>query len=239
MLMTAVALSVNPQPPDIDKSALHPQKFNKRFYQMPLSRDSKTVLNYLGKVTTAQFSDRLRATRNDPHAHDRVISEISVKMQRIRDSIIDFKGQNTGYNVSVVSDEFAHNSGESMMVMPIKNAHDYYFFVQGKGLWKVVTTATSRQRFPVFLLELTQIYGAAATVEYADPATRENPEKAVWDDGLFRLEAHSRLDYGAITITWALSDVAGKIAKLRGANKPPAAGLGDDLDPSILEILQD
>ena len=239
VLTATLLLSVGPKADTVAQSTLHPSKFDQRFSSMPLSGNSKALGSHLGKATTALYGKRLQQTTNDPHAHDRVLAEIALKMQGIRDSHIAFKGQNTGYNVSVVNDEFAHNCGESMMVMPIEKAHDYYFFVKGRGLWKVVTTSVKRQQFPVFLLELTQTYGAAKVVEYADPDKRERPVLARWDDGLFIVEARTRPDYGAITLSWAISGISKRIAKIRGDNKPPAAGLGDGLDPAILDILED
>jgi len=239
ILTATILLSVNPKAPADQTSSLHPEKFSARFKALPLAADSKTLSTYLGKITATQFKARINQAVNDPHAHDRIQAEIALRMQAIRDSLIDFKGQNTGYNVSVVNDEFAHNCGESMMVMPINKAHDYFFFVKGRGLWKVVTTAVSRQRFAVFLLGLTEIYGAATTVEYADPVTRETPTRAIWDNGKLRMEARTRPDYGAITVSWARVQVSDLISKLRGSNKPPAAGISDDLDPAILDIMRD
>ena len=239
ILTTTILLSVNPKAPVDQSSSLNPEKYSARFKALPLAAGPKSLTTYLGKITATQYKTRMDQTVNDPHAYDRIQAEIALRMQAIRDSLIHFKGQNTGYNVSVVNDEFAHNSGESMMVMPILKAHDYFFFVKGRGLWKVVTTSVSRQRFAVFLLGLTQIYGAATTVEYADPDTRETPIRATWDNGKLRLEARTRPDYGAITVSWALAQVSDQISKLRGSNKPPAAGISDELDPAILDIMRD
>lgn len=239
ILTATLLLGVNPKAPVDPMSNLHPEKFSARFKALPLAAAPPSLSTHLGKLTATQFQPRIDQAVNDPHAHDRIQAEIALRMQAIRDSLIDFKGQNTGYNVSVVNDEFAHNCGESMMVMPINKAHDYFFFVKGRGLWKVVTTAVSRQRFAVFLLALTEIYGAAKTVEYADPDTRETPVRAIWDNGKLRMEARTRPDYGAITVSWARTQVLEKISKFRGSNKPPAAGLIDDLDPAILDIMRD
>ena len=66
----------------------------------------------------------------DPNVRDRIQTQIKHRLQTIRDSHTTFKGQKTGYNVSVISTDFAHNTAESMLVVPVNKTHDYYFFVK-------------------------------------------------------------------------------------------------------------
>lgn len=240
LLAMGLVLTVNPPViPQHGESALHPRHFADRFVGVPFAGKLGTLMTHLGKVTSQRFAARMTKTSNDPHARDRLQAEIGVTIQQIRDSNISFIGQNTGYNVSIVCDEFAHNSGESMTVMPQGRSHDYFFFIKGNGLWKIVTTDVSKQRFAVFLLQQTQRFGAAKEVEYDDPSTRERPIRARWVDERFIVEARSRPDYGAITITWSALEVGNKIVQLRGKNKPPSDNLGTELDPDILDIMRD
>lgn len=216
---------------------LDPGKFKKRFAALPMTQGMKPLMAFVEKNLRARYAERIAGTP-DQHDRDRLKAEIEMRVQAIRDSHIEFKGQKTGYNVSVVAGDFAHNTGETMVVAPVDRSRDYYFFVQG-GLWKLVTAEAASRNFAAFLVNLSQVYGPAKTIEYSSPDSKDDPVRATWEAGELLLEARARPDYGTITISWSRKDIAGRIAELRGGAKPPEATASDGLDPTILDIMKD
>ncbi len=207
---------------------------------MPFGITFEKTMDHISAVLARSHKDRYRATLTDPHARDRLQEKIKIQVQAIRDSYIEFKGQKTGYTVSVVGEEFAHNAGESMLVVPNESFKHYFFFSKlGGGLWKIVKSTVSRQTFAECLVGLVQVYGAADQVVYADPERKTRPMRASWSDNTFLLEATYRQDFSAITISWTLKAVHEQLSKLRKGQKPAGKKNNEALDPSILDIMSD
>lgn len=219
------------------ESKLQPVKYDARFEALPFDQGPDELIKAVEGMLQTSNRDRVREA-TDPHDRDRIQAELAGRVQAFRDSFIEFKGQKTGYNVSVVSGDFAHNAGEAMMVAPVGRSNDYFFFIRG-ALWKLVTTEVTKQSFPAFLVNLTQLYGAPSKVEYRDPDGKTDPVRAHWQDGDFSLEVRARPEYGAITLSWSRRTVETKLPELRGAAKPPGSAGGTGLDPSILDIMKD
>jgi hypothetical protein len=76
----------------------------------------------LAKATGAIEEDKLRAQMRD---------EIS----RIKDSVVEFNGKKTGWDVSFLKGEFTHHNDESLFAVTDEASQNYYFFINGK-LWK-------------------------------------------------------------------------------------------------------
>ena len=111
-------------------SAIGPERYNERFLGLAMDADLAGLLEYVQNRVRMSYKDRLLDT---PGAHERdsINAEIDVRIQTVKDSQVEFKGQQTGYNVSVVAGEFAHNTTESMLVAPVGRDHDYFFFIGG------------------------------------------------------------------------------------------------------------
>lgn len=214
-----------------------PGKYRERMKKVPFGLGVGELVKHVEQHLRADYGERI-ATTTDIHQKDRLKAEIEVRVQAVRDSLVEFKGQKTGYNVSVVATEFAHSTGESMLVVPIARSHDYFFFVQG-GLYKVVTTESRTTSFPVFLVNLTQLYGAPAKIEYRNPNKKDEPISAQWSDDKLSLEVADRPDFGTITLRWTKRDIEDRLVELRGGAKPPADTAGEGLDPTILDIMKD
>ena len=76
----------------------------------------------------ARFEDRVRKETN-AFRQDAVRSEMGEQIKRFRESYIDFKGQKTGWDVSIVDHEYAHKNNEAMMVMWEKDQRRFLFFL--------------------------------------------------------------------------------------------------------------
>lgn len=82
------------------------------------------------------YEDKLAKTANDPSKHDRLRKEMHGEVEKVKTKVVKFDGQKTGYDVSIIDQEFLHNAGESMLVAKEENA-DRYFFFKDDRLYKM------------------------------------------------------------------------------------------------------
>jgi hypothetical protein len=78
----------------------------------------------------ASYEDRLKKTINDPTKQDRVRKEMLAEVEQVKkNSLVKFDGQKSGYDVSIIDQEFSHGAHNSMLVGKDANASRYFFFV--------------------------------------------------------------------------------------------------------------
>jgi hypothetical protein len=74
------------------------------------------------------YEQRLQKTAHDPSKHDRVRKEMMAEVEKAKSKVIKFDGQKTGYDVSIIDQEFLHGTHESMLVTKEETATRYFFF---------------------------------------------------------------------------------------------------------------
>jgi hypothetical protein len=84
----------------------------------------------------ASFDERLKKSLNDPTKQDRVRKEMATEVERVKTKLIKFDGQKTGYDVSIVDQEFLHGTGESMLATK-EELNTRYFFFANDRLYKM------------------------------------------------------------------------------------------------------
>ena len=85
----------------------------------------------------ASYEDRIKKTATDPAKQDRVRKQMYAETEQVKThALVKFEGEKTGYDVSIIDQEFTHNAGESMMVGKDDNATRYFFFVDN-SLYKM------------------------------------------------------------------------------------------------------
>jgi hypothetical protein len=95
------------------------------------------VLAKMVQKIEGTYAERLNKTATDPARQDRVRKEMRAETDKAKQhSLVKFEGQKTGYDVSIIDQEFGHNVGESMLVAKEDNASRYFFFV-GNSLYKM------------------------------------------------------------------------------------------------------
>jgi hypothetical protein len=91
------------------------------------------VLAKMVQKIEGTFEERLKKTAQDPARQDRVRKEMRAETEKAKQhSLVKFEGQKTGYDVSIIDQEFGHNVGESMLVAKEDNASRYFFFVSDR-----------------------------------------------------------------------------------------------------------
>jgi hypothetical protein len=94
------------------------------------------VVELVHKAIEEHYAEPLKKSVNDPGKQDRIRAQIREEMNGVKKSYIDFQGDKTGWDVSIVDKEFFHNSGESMLVAQDEQWKRYFFFFE-KKLYKM------------------------------------------------------------------------------------------------------
>lgn len=91
------------------------------------------VLEKIVEKVEASYDERLKKTVNDPTKQDRVRKEMMAQVADVRkNALVRFDGHKSGYDVSIIDQEFGQNVGESMLVSKEDNASRYFFFASDR-----------------------------------------------------------------------------------------------------------
>lgn len=88
------------------------------------------------KRVEAAFEERLQKASNDPTRYDRLRKELQGEIGNVKKNYVKFDGQKTGYDVSIVDQEFAQKTSESLLVAK-ENTSTRYFFFSYEKLYKM------------------------------------------------------------------------------------------------------
>jgi hypothetical protein len=97
---------------------------------------TQAVLDKLYAKVDDLYKDRAEKARNDPAKTDQIRSEIKADKDRVAKSVVKFEGQKTGWDVSIVDEEFLQSNGESMLFSKEPKSKRYFFF-SGGNLYKM------------------------------------------------------------------------------------------------------
>lgn len=90
------------------------------------------VLTEIGKRVESSYADKLKKLSNDAVAQDRVRRQMKKEVDLARKNYVRFDGTKSGYDVSIIDQEFGHGTGESMLTAKEDNATRYFFFADEK-----------------------------------------------------------------------------------------------------------
>lgn len=109
-------------------------------FKFGMSKDE--VLGVLKKQLDEKYEEKIKAT-TDVVAQDRFRADKKTELARIQQSYTSFEGKRTGWDVSIVEEEFAHNTGEAMLERwensGGKNQRRFFFFHEAK-LYKMLVS---------------------------------------------------------------------------------------------------
>jgi hypothetical protein len=182
------------------------------------------------KDQVAQFvKDRMAARYDtmiqdaaDIRDKDRLAREKVTAVAGAANEWVSFEGKKSGWDASIVRDEFGHGLGEEMLHVKDGETHYYLFFAKG-ALYKLVRTGAAR---PVAecLDDLKKAYGPPAATAYQDEKTRSLVKSATWKGGKLALaiEDRTRL-YQCALVRWTLAeaDAAVKAERARAGQGGP------------------
>lgn len=184
-------------PPAPMASAAHKKALAEKFGGFKFGMSKDDVLKVLQKQIDASYDDKIKAT-TDIAQQDRFRKEKKEELARIASSYVAFDAKPSPWDVSIVGEEFAHNTNESMMErwenQGGKNQRRFFFFYDQK-LWKIYLSLDvsiipeDKRTFETFKNVMEGQYGKGAV----DGGTIR------WRAGDFDARAIDRLkDYGAL-----------------------------------------
>jgi hypothetical protein len=94
------------------------------------------VSKIIEKRLAAGYETKLKESANDPTRQDRVRKMMRAEIKDITKGYVEFTGKSTGYDVSIIDQEFVHKAGESMLQAKEETSTRYLFFLNG-GLYKM------------------------------------------------------------------------------------------------------
>lgn len=187
-------------------------------FKFGMSKDE--VIATLTKQVKERFDEKIKAT-TDISTQDRLRRDMNAEVSRVSQSYIAFEGKKTGWDVSIVEDEFAHGTNESMIEhwenQDGKNQRRFFFFYNGQ-LWKmfvqldVSILPEDKKNFETFQAVMTGKYGPGDI----------DTGKITWRTADFDVRAIDRLkDYGALAISIESPRVEKDVLALRESKAPP------------------
>jgi len=102
-------------------------------FKWGMSKDD--VVGVLGKQLDDRYADLISGTE-DIAKQDQLRKDKAKELERIKKSYVEFSGQKTGWDVSIIDEQFTHNTDESMLVywenQGGKNQRRFFFFEKGE-----------------------------------------------------------------------------------------------------------
>jgi hypothetical protein len=201
-------------------SAEHKKALAEKFAGFKFGMSKDEVLAVLQKQINERFEEKIKGT-TDVSMQDRYRKEKKAELSRTSSTYVDFSGKSTGWDVSIVETEFAHNTGESMMERwendGGKNQRRFFFFYNQK-LWKMYISLDvsmipeDKRNFDTFKGVMENQYGKGAI---------ENGT-IYWRAGEFDVRAVDRLkDYGALGLVLEEPKVRNELVALRESKAAP------------------
>lgn len=202
-------------------SAEHKKALAENFAGFKFGMTKDEVIAVFSKQLDERYDEKIKAT-TDLAAQDRLRRDKKDEVNRLQASYISFDSSKPSpWDVSIVEDEFAHNTSESMLErwenQNGKNQRRFFFFYEGK-LWKMFVSLDvsilpeDKKNFATFRERMEKRYGpgdVAGTM-------------ISWRTAEFEVRAVDKLkSYDALALVIEDPRVKGEILALREAKAPP------------------
>ncbi|MCK6569538.1 hypothetical protein L6V77_00320 [Myxococcota bacterium] len=200
------------------------------------------VLNTLKKEVDARYAEMMREVR-DPMEIDRALRRKGTEFAAIEKTLVQFSGQRTGYESSLIAQDFVPDNEESMIRVDDRDAQRYYFFKNDR-LWKVLVAYSSSvsrsMSFADFVKQVQDKYGRPAGVDWATPKGGAKAMRAAsWDDPITRLVVEDRTEFfGTYCMKFLDRAVGVPLEEERAKRAEGRPGVVSDasVDAALLEI---
>ena len=183
------------------------------------------VIAVFSKQLDERYDERIKAT-TDIATQDRLRREKREEVSRLQQSFISFDSAKASpWDVSIVEDEFAHNTNEAMLErwenQGGKNNRRFFFFYEGK-LWKMFVSLDmsilpeDKRNFPTFQIAMEKKYGKGDVDE----------GKLSWHTDEFDVRAADKLkNYSALALVIEEPRARKQVVALREAKAVPPKGM--------------
>ena len=141
------------------------------------------VIKFIEKGVSKQYEQAVKDAKDDLRI-DELRRKEKAEKASIKAGYVRFTGQRTGYEVSVLKDDFAHNNSETMLRYDEGGIQRYYFFRYDK-LWKVMVVypASDSEGFKQLVSQVKGAYGRPAKMNWETPyGGARRMVEAIWQD---------------------------------------------------------
>jgi hypothetical protein len=94
------------------------------------------ILAQVQKSLDAKYKERIEKSAQDPGKQQRIRDEKDREFQAVKKSYTKFEGAKTGWDVSIIGQDFEHGTGEAVIVTKEDIWTRYFFFFED-GLYKM------------------------------------------------------------------------------------------------------
>lgn len=201
------------------------------------------TLEVVYKKIDERYAEKIKAT-TDVYVQNKLRKKAAGDKKKVRDTYIEFKGQETSWDVSIVDREFGHKDDEAMFVVwesDIQTGRDqrrFYFFLDGK-LWKMFIAFNTEQfegmTFQDFKKVMEDRYGKSAEKMRGNPDGTEEVDYLFWRAGNVYLRAIDLTKvYSAFCLALSDEDVEKTIYARREERNPSKKG-PDNITDSVTD----
>jgi hypothetical protein len=215
-----------------DASHLRLRLIDTALDSLPFGKGVDDVTAWVRARLESTYGPRMKAALSS-HQRDVVREELERELQAFAASQVVFDGSRTGFEVSVVANEFVAGAEESVLVFREQGV-EHYFFLSHDKFWKYARPVPDDIAFTERLAVQTKDQGRPdSVIRAADQAT---VTQAVWTGKDRRLRIQdARALYRADLLVVEDRAVGDRIELIRGGRKP--AKVGGDVDPDLDDFL--
>src|SRR6185295_9041867 len=202
-------------------SAAHKKALAELYGGFKFGMTKDEVIAVFSKQLDERYDDKIKAT-TDIAAQDRLRRDKRNEVTRLQQSYISFDaGKPSPWDVSIVEDEFAHNTGEAMLErwenQGGKNQRRFFFFYEGK-LWKMFISLDvsilpeDKKNFATFQQTMERQYGPGEI----------DVSRITWRTDDFDVRAIDKLKtYDALALVIESPRIKKEVEAVRVAKAPP------------------
>ncbi len=198
-------------------------------YKFGMTKDE--VLKVLRKQINERYDEEIGNT-NDVYEQDKLRRKRKHELSRVSKSYVEFTGKKTGWDVSIIDDQFRHGTDESMMVYwenyQGKNQRRFFFFFEGRLYKMFIALNTAAmggegKNFAYYQGILEKRFGPGKVGFRTDKDGIEWPDHIDWSSKKYHVRALDKLSfYGAFCLWIADPSELARVEDLRASRAPKA-----------------
>ncbi len=232
IVMVAATSVESPAKPRSSKSRKGKASSDRGFKQLRAGFKFGMTPNQVRQTITKQirkrYKEQMEAT-SDVYQQDKLRAKMKNEVSQVEHVV--FSGQKTGWDVSIIDDQYRHNLKQSMMVYwenhKGKNQRRFFFFHKDR-LYKMFVTlnaktlSSSPLDFAKFRTIVQRLYGPGKVIYKKDPDGNKRPIKIDWRSKRYHVSAlDKRAFYGSFCLMIADSRREAKVIALHKKNPLP------------------
>lgn len=188
--------------PAAGQEPLDPMRVDPSLRGLSFGVNKEQVVAWLKARVSGEYEARIRAT-SDVRERDDLAREAERRLAAVGTVWASFDGTRSGWDASVIKDEFAHGTLEELLHEREGDTNLYFFFAKGV-FYKLVRTTTAQPS--QVIAEFERAYGKPTAVVPEERKPGETIRQASWSTGLLRVVVEDRwTPYMCAIQRWSLA----------------------------------